>query len=67
MINEVNEGLVESTLSFTGIELSDDGDYYCEASNTGAYTTVFTVVSSTVQFSVERKFPCRLGKTNALI
>ena len=55
LINEVNDGLVQSTLTFPEIELSDDGDYYCEASNTGAYTTVFTVVSATVHFTVERK------------
>ena len=57
LVDEVNEGLVQSTLVFTDIELSDDSDYYCEASNTGAFTTVFTVRSATVHFTVQRKSP----------
>ena len=52
------DSLVESTLMFSGLVLSDDDDYFCQATNLGAYTTVFNVFSSSAHVNVQ----CKLKK-----
>ena len=54
-INETNEGLVESTLTFTDLMLSDDADYHCQSSNPGAHDTIFNVSSLQIHLTVQRK------------
>ena len=52
IIDEVNEGLAESTITFFDLELSDDADYHCQASNPGAHDTVFNVSSNQSHLTV---------------
>ena len=56
IIDEVNEGLAESTITFFDLELSDDADYHCQASNPGAHDTVFNVSSNQSHLLVQRKY-----------
>ena len=55
LIDEVNEGLVESTITFLDLMLSDDADYHCSASNPGAHDTIFNVSSNQAHLSVQCK------------
>ena len=50
-----NEIIIQNTLSFTNLMLSDDADYSCEARNPGAYGTIFVVRSNTAHLNVQRK------------
>ena len=50
------DSLVESTIVLTNLILSDDDDYHCEASNPGAYDTVFIVNSNTAHLTIQCKF-----------
>ena len=46
-------GVVQSTLSFAFLMLTDDADYYCEASNLVADNTIFGARSHLVYLSVQ--------------
>ena len=50
-----NEVIIQSTLSFADLMLSDDADYLCEATNPGAYDTTFTVRSDPAHLNVQRE------------
>ena len=50
-----NKVVVQSTLSFMNLMLSDDANYFCEASNPGAYGTTFVARSDTARLIVERE------------
>ena len=50
-----SEIVIQNTLSFTDLMLSDDADYLCEASNSGAYGTVFVVESDPAHLNVQRE------------
>ena len=47
-----NMGVIQSTLSFASLMLTDDADYYCEASNMGAGNTN-SATSHSVHLSVQ--------------
>ena len=49
------EGLVQSNLTFSDLQLSDDANYACEAMNAGALGTTFTVTSMPARLIVECK------------
>ena len=49
-----NEVIVQNTLSFVNLMLSDDADYFCEASNPGVYDKAFVVRSDSVHLNVQR-------------
>ena len=49
-----NEVIIQNTLSFANLMLSDDADYFCEARNPGAYDTVFVVRSDSAHLNVQR-------------
>ena len=55
LIDMPNEGLVLSTLSFTDLQLTDDADYACQATNPGAHSNSFTVTSNSSHLNVQRK------------
>jgi hypothetical protein len=45
--------LIESTLALRELILSDDANYHCQATNPGAHSTIFTVLSSTAHLTVQ--------------
>ena len=49
-----NRGLILSTLSFADLQLTDDADYACRATNPGAYSNSFTVTSNSSHLNVQR-------------
>ena len=51
-----NEVVIQNALSFTNLMLSDDANYFCEASIPGASDTVFVVQSDTAHLNVERTY-----------
>ena len=63
IIDEVNEGLAESTITFIDLILSDDADYHCQASNPGAHDTVFNVSSNQSHLTVQ----CKIDYTGTRI
>ena len=48
-------GLISSTLLVQDLELSDAGSYVCQAENTGALNTNFTVNSNQANITVDCK------------
>ena len=48
--------LIESILVLNDIVLEDDDYYYCQATNEGAHTTVFNVISQSANLTVYRKY-----------
>ena len=45
--------IIQSTLHFTNLSQSDEADYHCEASNSGAHDADFVVISHMVHLSVQ--------------
>ena len=55
ILDTPNQGQVLSVLSFFDLQLTDDADYACRATNPGAYDNSFTVTSNSSHLNVQRK------------
>ena len=55
ILDTPNQGQVLSILSFFDLQLMDDADYACRATNPGAYDNSFTVTSNSSHLNVQCK------------
>ena len=54
IIEETHNGIiVQSFLSITYLDLSDEADYFCQGSNPGAFDVVFQISSAAVHVTVQ--------------